>query len=94
MTLRRHLRLAEPPPSWLLQGVLATTLLILLLDWATGPRVYLPVLVVLPVLLAAWFGRRILAFGLAIVLPHCAKGASRAVWKSPIGAPMANRCMC
>ncbi|HEX5690663.1 MAG TPA: PAS domain S-box protein, partial [Roseiflexaceae bacterium] len=82
MTLRHRLRLADPPPRWLVPIALTIALLVLLLDWMIGPGVHFPLLSVLPVLLAAWFGRRTLALSLALLLPLVRAWLELVVWQS------------
>lgn len=50
----------------LVVAVAGTTLL---LDFLTGPAILFPIVYVLPIGLAAWYGARWLAIGLAIVMP-------------------------
>ena len=78
----QSLRSAGPAPRWLSSFVLAMALFVLLLDWLTGPNIHFPILFVLPVLLAAWFGWRNLAGVLALLLPLARAGLEAQVWRS------------
>ncbi|HEX5688808.1 MAG TPA: PAS domain S-box protein, partial [Roseiflexaceae bacterium] len=72
----------ESAPRWLAAVILAIAPFVILLDWVTGPAASFSILFVLPVLLAAWFGWRNLAYLLALLLPLTRVWFEVELWRS------------
>ena len=70
-------QLARQPVTWL-----ALSAICLLLDFATGPIIQFPVVYLVPIGLAAWYGSRGWGLALAVVLPLF-RLYYRTIWEPP-----------
>lgn len=64
----------------LLPGLLGGAILVAAADWATGPMIQFPILYVLPVMAAAWFGFPRLSMAIAIGLPSLRALVEQTLW--------------